>query len=118
MEFKNALRQLRIEYGWTQKDVADRLGTTKAAISMYENGRREPTFETLEKLADLFNVDTDYLIGRETGSTYYLDPFAVQYAEFLRENPGHRALFDASRKVRPEDLDKAVRMLGIFAEDK
>ena len=118
MEFKNVLRKLRLEYGYTQKDIADRLGTSKAAISMYETGRREPTFEILEKLADIFNVDTDFLIGRESGSTYYLDPFAVQYAEFLRNNPGYRALFDASRKVKPEDLEKAIRMLGILTEDK
>jgi repressor LexA len=37
---------------------------------MYENGSREPNFETLELIADFFNVDTDYLLGRTSKNTY------------------------------------------------
>lgn len=41
----------------TQQQLADSIGVAKSTISMYENGQREPDFETLEALADHFNVD-------------------------------------------------------------
>lgn len=41
------------------------LGISKSTISMYENGNREPNFETLECIADYFNVDMNFLLGRE-----------------------------------------------------
>ena len=64
MAFKDVLRRLRKQDGLTQADLAARLGVAKSTISMYECGNREPDFETLEALADLFNVDMDFLTDR------------------------------------------------------
>ena len=50
------LRYLRKQDNITQQQLADALGTAKSTISMYENGLHEPDFETLEKIADYFNV--------------------------------------------------------------
>ena len=49
---------------------------------MYESGAREPDFKTLELIADYFNVDTDYLIGRTHKTTYI--PCPEQFAEIIR----------------------------------
>ena len=51
------LRYLRKFENVTQQQLADKLGVAKSTISMYENGQREPDFETLEALADFFNVE-------------------------------------------------------------
>ena len=51
------LKHLRTQDGLTQQDLADALGISKSTISMYENGNREPDFETLENIADYFNID-------------------------------------------------------------
>ncbi len=51
------LRYLRKSENMTQQELADSIGVAKSTISMYENGQREPDFETLEALADCFNVD-------------------------------------------------------------
>lgn len=64
-DFPNVFRQLRIKEHFSQQELADKLGISKSAISMYENGNREPDLETLERIADFFNVDMDYLIGRK-----------------------------------------------------
>ena len=58
------IRYLREKNGFTQKEVANRLGVESAAISKYELDMREPNIEALKKLATLFNVSIDYLLGR------------------------------------------------------
>lgn len=63
MEFKDVVKQLRTERGWSQQEVADRLGVNKQTISQYERGIRKPLFDTAEVLADIFHVDLNYLMG-------------------------------------------------------
>lgn len=58
------LMKLRKEKNKTQDDIAKVLGITRPAYGYYENGKREPDIETLNKLADYFEVSMDYLIGR------------------------------------------------------
>lgn len=63
--FKDMLRTLRIKAGMNQEELAKKIGCAKSTISMYENGAREPNFETLEAIADIFNVDMNTLIDRK-----------------------------------------------------
>lgn len=61
------LRELRQKRGVSQRAVADYLGITRQAYSNYENGNREPDYETLLKLAEYFAVSVDALLrGTET----------------------------------------------------
>ena len=60
------LKQLRIQNGFSQKDVAKQLNVTTQCYQRYEVGERQPTPEMLCKLADVFEVSVDYLLGRET----------------------------------------------------
>ena len=57
------LRSLRIEKNLTQKQVAERIGLAISAVSSYESGSRYPSYEALIKLAYMFHVSTDYLLG-------------------------------------------------------
>lgn len=67
--FSNILKYLRQREGLTQQELADKLKIAKSTISMYENGNREPDFETLEFIADIFNVDMNFLLGKTTKTT-------------------------------------------------
>lgn len=58
------LISLREERNLSQVEVARALGITRSAFSMYELRQREPDMETVRKLANYFNVTTDYLLGR------------------------------------------------------
>ena len=58
------IRQLRTGRNMTQAVLAQRLGVTKSVVSAYENGMRYPSYDVLIKLADIFTVSTDYLLGR------------------------------------------------------
>lgn len=63
-KFNERLRELRTARGLSQSDIAKLLRVSKSSINMYERGEREPNFETLESIADCFNVDMDYLMGK------------------------------------------------------
>ena len=62
--FAERLKSLRREKSWSQQRLADELELSKSSVNMYERGEREPGFETMEAIADLFNVDMNYLYGR------------------------------------------------------
>lgn len=64
--FSNQLRKLRQSHKLTQIELAKRLGLSYSAISMYERGERQPNFETLEAIADFFNVPMSTLIEKST----------------------------------------------------
>lgn len=68
-EFNKVFKELRKTRGYSQTDLSEKLDISRSSISMYENGNREPDFETLEKIADFFNVDIDYLLGRRRTTT-------------------------------------------------
>lgn len=111
MLFNERLRELRQNKGLSQSQLAEALNISKSAISMYELGRREPDLETLEGIADFFNVDINYLLGKEDGSMYYLDPEAAEIAQEVQARPELKILFDASRKVSADDLKFVVDMI-------
>lgn len=58
------LKSLRKEFKKTQQDIADYLGITRSAYTAYEIDRRSPDNEALSKLASLYDVSVDYLLGR------------------------------------------------------
>lgn len=64
INFAERLKQLRAELGLSQSQLAEQLGVTKSRINMYERGDREPSFEMQELIADYFNVDMDFLLGK------------------------------------------------------
>ena len=69
---KNNIKLIRETQNLTQKECADSLGITLRAWQTYEQGVSEPKQELLFKIADMFNVSLDYLLGREKAP----DPFA------------------------------------------
>jgi len=57
------LRDLREEFNYDQKDLGEKLHITASAYGYYEQERNEPPLETLIKIAQIYNVSTDYLLG-------------------------------------------------------
>ena len=59
------IRELRLARKWTQNELADKLGLDRTTISKWErHGGSEPDTDTIKKLADIFEVTSDYLLGR------------------------------------------------------
>lgn len=58
------IKELRVEKGLTLKKLGEKLNLGESTMSMYESGNRNPDYDTLSKIAEIFNVSTDYLLGR------------------------------------------------------
>lgn len=63
MDFSKKLKKLRIEKGFTQKQIADALNVSQNAVYNWENDKREPSLITVKKIADLLDVPPSYLMG-------------------------------------------------------
>jgi transcriptional regulator with XRE-family HTH domain len=62
--FAQRIKKLREEHRYTQRYVAEMCDISKSAIDAYEKGIRKPKLEAIEAIADLYNVDVDYLLGK------------------------------------------------------
>lgn len=68
MEFKDRLVQLRKSTNLLQTDMAKKIGVARATYGAYEQGTRQPDFETLQRIAQFFEVSTDFLLGNSVDS--------------------------------------------------
>jgi transcriptional regulator with XRE-family HTH domain len=84
--FSQRLKKLRNERQLFQKDLADFLGITTSAYGFYEQGKRQPDQDTLNKLADYFNVSTDYLLGRSNTPRQLPDPGDIIAAHMTNDD--------------------------------
>ena len=61
--FADRLKEIRAEKGITQVQLAETMGVSKGTVAMWETGKREPNFETLNQLSDIFDKRIDYILG-------------------------------------------------------
>ena len=119
--FKDMLKYLRNRDNLSQSELAEKLGVAKSTISMYEIGKREPDFETLEAICDLFNVDMNFLLGKdgsENDNHYYLNDETRQIAQEAFENPEFRTLFKVARDIPPERLRAHIEFMKSLKEQE
>lgn len=63
MEIGNRIKKQRLKLKWTQKKLATKLCLTPKMISFYENNQRTPPPDIIKRLAEIFNISSDYLLG-------------------------------------------------------
>ena len=71
MNFPEKLQKLRKERGWSQEELAEKLGVTRQSISKYEGAQSIPDLDKILKLSEIFGVTTDYLIKDELEEEEY-----------------------------------------------
>ncbi len=76
-DFAAILKTLRSGHALSQQELANYLGISKSSVSMYEQGRREPDFDVLGRIADFFQVDMDYLLGRSKRESEEFPPITI-----------------------------------------
>lgn len=95
------LKRLRNRYNYTQQQVADKIGVTRPAYTAYEKGTRNPDSSMLSKLADVFDVSIDELLGREPKQHDPSDDFDA----FMFED---KEAFDALPEDVKQELIKEI----------
>ncbi|MBU8568736.1 helix-turn-helix domain-containing protein [Virgibacillus pantothenticus] len=77
--FSERLIDLRVEAGYSQKEIAAMLNMTASAYGYYEQGKNEPSINTLKKIATIYNVSTDYLVGTIDTPTHQINFFITEH---------------------------------------
>ncbi|XID92824.1 helix-turn-helix domain-containing protein [Paenibacillaceae bacterium WGS1546] len=112
MNIGSRLAFLRDQRGLTQEELATSLGISRAALSHYEKNRREPDTETLGKVADLFQVSIDYLVGRTNHAQTTLDVDVRQFTDALELSDDqlleHFTLTVDGRKLTPDEARRFI----------
>jgi transcriptional regulator with XRE-family HTH domain len=117
MGVKDIIKNRRIELNMTMKEVADKVGVSEGTVSRWESGdianMRRDKIMALAKVLDLSpNVIMEWDDTEpEPEQHYYLDDDAREMAEFMLNNPDYKVLFDASRKVKKEDIEFVRQMI-------
>ena len=98
MEFSERLKKLRKDSGFTQVDVAEKLGISQPAYASWERGIKKPTQENLVKIAQVLNVSVDYLVGNSEEKSDDLDNIELLF----RMNS--RGLTDEEKEIFKKEL--------------
>lgn len=109
-EFKDMLKYFRMREHLSQSELAERLGVSTSRIAMYEAGKREPDFETEERIADFFNTDLNTLRGRdiENFTLYGKLRQAIELFESLSDIGQDMAIanMELVKKVHPRTFEE------------
>ena len=109
IKYARSLRDLTLD------EIADEIGVAKSTVQRYEKGLiASPKLPVLQAIAKTLDVNPMWLCGKtdlidskeeQTNEHYYFNEDARELAEFMFHNPEYKVLFDASRKVRKEDIE-------------
>ena len=97
VDFGQRLKELRVQAGMTQLQLAQRMGVTKSVVSFYELQERTPSPDILVKLSGIFKVSTDYLLGldpRETIDISGLSREDIAIMRALAESLRRKSLYN------------------------
>lgn len=79
------INELRQAFGWNQVQLAARLNITKQTVSNWENENIQPSIEMLMRLAKLFHVTTDYLLGMDAVKTINVEGLPVNVVAHIAQ---------------------------------
>ena len=126
MTLGDKIRIRREEAGLSQDELAHKLGyKSRSTIAKLESGVNDLTQSKLKAFADALNTTVADLLDWDDPNEksnnekpYYLDPETAKLAQELKDNPGQRILFDASRNLTPEDIKVVMTVIkGLKAKE-
>ncbi|WP_311564343.1 helix-turn-helix domain-containing protein [Peptoniphilus duerdenii] len=115
---RNRIYELRQQKNLTQKELAKKLNINHSVLSRIETNERPIKDDELLKIADFFNVSTDYLLGRS--SNPHKNNKKTKVDELEEDFPeGISVLYRANQKLTPEQKDTMIRMIkATFFDDE
>ena len=125
MDIVKIIKKLRKENNMTQEDLANKLGITRGAVSLYEQDKRKIDYKTINKLADIFGVSSDYILGRiekkdqvKTISDAISDnPELYNFWKELSQRKDLQLLFRQTKDLDPKDIKRIVRVIKAIEDE-
>lgn len=118
--FSKRLRYYLNKYDMTQVELAKKLGVGTTSVYNWCNGIKTPRMDKVDAMCDLFHCNRSDLMEEKTEDSsdqvYYLNDDAREMAQFMFENPEYKVLFDASRKVKKEDIEFVKEFIDRFSD--
>lgn len=100
------------QIGVDRKEFAKAIGVPYSSLTDWINGNTYPRIDKIEKMANYFGITkADLVEEHDNSESFYIDSQARELAEFLHKNPDYKVLFDASKKVKPEDIEFVKEMI-------
>lgn len=133
--YKN-IKKKRLELGMTQSELASKTGYSgKSSIAKIEGGYVDLSESKIALFAEALHTTPSELMGwksyqldlpveeilnevKNKSSSYYFDKEVRELAQFLHDAPEYKVLFDASRKVKKEDIEFVKKMLDKFGDNE
>lgn len=115
VKFGQRLRNIRESHDMSREVLAQKLGITYWAISKYETGERSPDQETIAKIADIFGVSVDTLLGRistQNKSDNAIDDITLNWPE------GAKVLRRAHNELTPEQRRKMLKLIEAYINEE
>ena len=111
--------------GYNQADMARRMGVSTATAAKWCTGQSIPRIDKIQSLCNWLGIEKSQLLDAPVGmnstisnlssrvnkENYYINREARELAEFLHKNPEYKVLFDASRKVKKEDIEFVKQLI-------
>lgn len=103
------IRTMRLSRGWSQAELAKKVGASRSSVTMWETDERRPSLDMFDALADAFNVPIYAIMDDENKQRE--DEEIWMLRESMRRNPGMRILFNSAKDATPKQLKQAAAIL-------
>lgn len=104
----NRIKELRIEKGLLQSDVAKYINKSERMVGFYENGKRDPNTDTLIKLSELLDASVDYILGKSD----------IRNPEEIKKVPFANAGGLDTKGLDDEDIEELQRQIDYIKKMK
>lgn len=128
MSISTVLKERRKKLNYTLLDIANKVGVSEATVQRWESGNiKNLRHSRIIKLAEALEVTPSYLMGwDEENSEFNTNPHQEysdddeinEYLEELHKRPEMKTLFSVAKGVSKEDLEKAVKIIEMFKDNK
>lgn len=95
----------------TPSGAANKIGFNRASVTVWKNSGKPPKSDLLNKIADFFEVSTDYLLGNIEKPSNQDDRELNDYLEMLKNRSECRMLFKLAKGATKEDVEQAVKII-------
>ena len=107
------LKEIRNEYQYSQLKLSEQLGVSRSAVAMWESGSSQPDNDMLLRIADIFGVSPDYLLGKKD-----IKKAPTQSADAITFDDFTYAMHNEAKDLTPENNQKLLDLAQFFKEQQ